>query len=89
MRNCSTNDSQLSLVVERYVRAAPHKSKQRLKRLTGNLGRGKAIYCHHVSEQQDLSNAGLHAFSNVFARLQLPPEEPSVSEGVRIALVLL
>ena len=33
----------------------------------------------YVSEQLDLSEAGLEAFSDVFARFQLPPEEPSVS----------
>jgi hypothetical protein len=33
----------------------------------------------YVSEQLDLSEAGLEAFSDVFARFQLPPEESSVS----------
>jgi len=32
----------------------------------------------YVSEQLDLSDAGLEAFSDVFARFQLPPEESSV-----------
>ena len=35
----------------------------------------------YVSEQLDLSEAGLEAFSDVFARFQLPPEEPSVSSS--------
>ena len=32
----------------------------------------------YVSEQLDLNDAGLEAFSDVFARFQLPPEESSV-----------
>ena len=32
----------------------------------------------YVAEQLDLSEAGLEAFSDVFARFQLPPEESSV-----------
>ena len=32
----------------------------------------------YVSEQLDLTDAGLEAFSDVFARFQLPPEESSV-----------
>lgn len=43
----------------------------------------------YVSEQLDLSDAGLEAFSDVFARFQLPPEESSVSVGMLIALIPL
>ncbi len=32
----------------------------------------------YVSEQLDVSNAALEAFSDVFARFQLPSEESSV-----------
>jgi splicing factor 3B subunit 2 len=32
----------------------------------------------YVSEQLDLNDAGLEAFSDVFARFQLPPDETSV-----------
>lgn len=33
----------------------------------------------YVFEQLDLNEAGLEAFSDVFARFQLPPEESLVS----------
>lgn len=36
----------------------------------------------YVSEQLDLSDAGLEAFSDVFARFQLPPDESSVGVPV-------
>ena len=32
----------------------------------------------YVFEQLDVNGPGLEAFSDVFARFQLPPEEPSV-----------
>lgn len=38
----------------------------------------------YVSEQLDLSDAGLEAFSDVFARFQLPPEESLVSSVMHV-----
>lgn len=37
------------------------------------------VSVEYVSEQLDVSGAGLEAFSDVFARFQLPPDEPTVS----------
>lgn len=44
------------------------------------------VSVEYVSEQLDVSGVGLEAFSDVFARFQLPPDEPTVSI---VSLVLL
>jgi len=38
----------------------------------------------YVSEQLDLQDAGLEAFSDVFARFQLPADESAVSTRLRL-----
>jgi splicing factor 3B subunit 2 len=42
----------------------------------------------YVSEQLDVTDSALEAFSDVFARFQLPPEESSVSASFKLSRAL-
>ena len=64
----------LNFVQERDNNVASHTDEISRMEVEVEIG----LNVEYVSEQLDISEAGLEAFSDVFARFQLPPEEFSV-----------